>query len=303
LATTSERVHDRPRPLWDHVAELSQRLKVWVYSFSATTIFFLAFPADLSFLRNPLGAGYTYRPLIALILVDIRDWLLPPQYILIGGTVTTPLELILVGAVIFGFTASVPVLAYEIYKFVDPAIRPTEKQSVRPFVASFSLLFVAGALFAFFVLLPLIFFFSIPFFQATDIPSTIFADQFYYLVFFTLIASGLAFTLPVFFVLLVKLHVLGTATIVKNRKYVWAVTLVLTAIASPDGGPLADLALFVPIIGLLEASIRIAKRYEKDLPETKPAPNPLPVALRCGYCGGDMDPGGVFCGLCGRARV
>ena len=303
LATATEHGHDRPRPLWDHVDELSQRLKTWIYAFSAATIIFLAFPTDFAFIQNPFTGGYIYKPLIAAILVAIRTRLLPPQYTLIGGTVTTPLELILVGAVIFGFTASVPVLAYEIYRFVDPAIRPSEKQSVRPFVASFTVLFIGGALFAFFALLPLIFLFSIPFFQAIDIPTIIFADQFYYLVFFTLIVSGLAFTLPVLFVLLVKLHVLGTATLTKNRKYVWAVTLVLTAIASPDGGPLADIALFVPIIALLEGAIRVARRYENGN-STSPSTSPAALtALKCGFCGGNMDQGRVFCGLCGKSRI
>ncbi len=289
--------------MWDHIGELSERLKVWLYAFVASTLFFLAFPTDLSFLQDPLQKGYAYRSLISVLLVRIKQSLLPSQYQLIAGTVTTPLELILIGSVVFGFTVSVPVLAYEIYRFVDPAIKPSEKQSIRPFVLSFTLLFVVGAVFAFFVLLPIIFYFSIPFFQATDIPTIIFADQFYYLIFFTLLASGLAFTLPVFFVLLVKLRVLGTATLTKNRKYVWAVIIVLTAIASPDGGPLADIALFLPIIALLEGAIRIARRYEKNIPAEPPRPSVESLAARCGYCGGDMDPDGVFCGLCGRSRL
>ncbi len=303
MSVKTESEHDQPRPLWDHIGELSERLKKWLYAFSFATIFFLAFPTDFSFLQNPLQAGFSYKPLIAAILVGIRRSLLPSQYMLIGGTVTTPLELILVGAVVFGFAASIPVLAYEVYKFVDPAIRPSEKQSVRPFVLSFTALFVVGALFAFFVLLPIIFFFSIPFFQATDIPTLIFADQFYYLVFFTIIVSGLAFTLPVLFVLLVKLHVLGTKMLTKNRKYVWAITLVLTAIASPDGGPLADLALFIPIIGLLEGSIKVARRYEKDVPIVISDGQGNLSNTKCAYCGGDIDSGGTFCGLCGKSRT
>lgn len=303
MSKTGGQGPDQPRPLWDHVSELSQRIKKWLYAFAGATIFFLVFPTDFSFLGNPLQGAFGYRPLVAAILVGIRSRLLPPQYTLIGGTVTAPLELILLGAVVFGFAASVPVLAYEIYKFVDPAIRPSERQSIYPFVTSFSILFVVGALFAFFVLLPIIFFFSIPFFQATDIPTIIFADQFYYLVFFAMIVSGFAFTIPVFFVLLVKLHVLGTAVLTKNRKYLYAVTLVLTAIVSPDGGPLADVALFVPIIVLLEGSIRVARRYEKDRPPVPPEPQPEPLSPKCGYCSGDMDPGGVFCGLCGKSRV
>jgi sec-independent protein translocase protein TatC len=273
-------------------------VKIWIYSFVIATLFYLAVPSDLSFLQNPFQI---YHPIITAILAGIRTRLLPSQYILIGGTVTTPLELIVVGSAVFGFATSIPVLAYEMYKFVDPAIKASEKQSVYPFVAAFSILFLVGASFAFFVLLPFIFYFSLPFFQAVGISTFIFADQFYNLVFFVIVLSGFAFTIPVFFVLLVKLHVLGTKMLTKNRKYVWAATLVLTAIASPDGGPLADVALFVPIIILLEGAIWYAKRYEKGRvdDELKTAP----IETTCSFCEGDMDPGGVFCGRCGKARL
>ena len=285
-------------PLWDHISELSRRIKVWIYAFVISTLFFLIFPADpISFFQNPFQ---TYRPLITEVIKGIRERLLPPQYTLIGGTVTSPLEIIVVGAAVFGFATSVPILAYEIYKFVDPAIKPTERQSLYPFVAAFSILFISGALFAFFVLLPFVFLFSLPFFTAVGFSTFIYADDFFNLIFFVLVASGFAFTIPAIFVLLVKLHVMGTSALRKNRKYVWAITLIATALASPDGGPLADIALFVPMIILIEGAMWFAKRYEKDdvigvsskMGETK-----------CSYCGGQIDSGGIFCGLCGKARV
>ncbi len=284
-------------PLWDHIEELSRRIKTWVYVFFGATILFLVIPGDLSFLQNPFQL---YHPLITVILVWIRDRLLPTQYTLIGPTVTTPLEIIAVGAAVFGFLVSVPVLAYEIYKFVDPAIRPSERQSIYPFVTAFSILFLVGSLFAFFVLIPFVFFFSLPFFQWVGVATLIDADQFYNLVFFIILATGVAFTLPAVFVLLVKLHVVGTAVLRKNRKYVWAFTLIATALASPDGGPLADAALFLPMIILIEGAMWFAKRYEKD--DVAGARYSM-GGTKCSYCGGQMDPGGVFCGLCGKARI
>ncbi len=285
-------------PLWDHIAELSKRIKIWLYSLVIATFFFLAFPADpVSVFRNPLQL---YRPLIAAILLAIRTYLLPPQYTLIGGTVTTPLEVILVGAVVFGFAASVPVLAYEIYKFVDPAIKPGERGSIYPFVGAFSVLFLAGAFFGFFVLLPFVFYFSLFFFSIVGIATFIYANDFYNLIFFVMAASGLAFTIPVFLVLLVKLHVMSTKPLVKNRKYVWAATLILTAIASPDGGPLADVALFVPMIILIEGAIRYARRYEKETPLGMTAPS---IPSVCAYCGGPLETNRAFCRLCGKAAL
>ncbi len=285
-------------PLWDHISELSKRIKVWIYSFVIATLFFLVFPADpASLVQNPFQI---YRPLITAILLAIRNRLLPPQYTLIGGTVTAPLQIILVGAAVFGFAVSVPVLAYEIYKFVDPAIKPSERESIYPFVGAFSALFLVGALFAFFVLLPFIYFFSLPFFQAVGISTFIYAEDFYNLIFFVMVVAGFAFTIPVFFVLLVKLHVMGTGPLRKNRKYVYAITLILTAIASPDGGPLADVALFIPMIILIEGAIWYAKRYEKETPTGAT----LGIGVQnCSYCHGSMDPGGVFCGSCGKANL
>lgn len=285
-------------PLWDHISELSRRIKVWIYAFVISTLFFLIFPADpVSFFQNPFQ---TYRPLITEVIKGIRERLLPPQYTLIGGTVTSPLEIIVVGAAVFGFATSVPILAYEIYKFVDPAIKPTERQSLYPFVAAFSILFISGALFAFFVLLPFVFLFSLPFFNAVGFSTFIYADDFFNLIFFVLVASGFAFTIPAIFVLLVKLHVMGTSALRKNRKYVWAITLIATALASPDGGPLADIALFVPMIILIEGAMWFAKRYEKD---DVIGVSPKMGETKCSYCGGQIDPGGIFCGLCGKARV
>jgi sec-independent protein translocase protein TatC len=295
---SKEQSRDHALPLWEHITELSRRAKVWIYSFVIATLLYLVVPSDTSFLLNPFQG---YHPIITAILLAIKTRLLPPQYTLIGGTVTTPLEIILVGAAVFGFATSVPVLAYETYKFIDPAIKPSEKQSIYPFVAAFSILYLAGAAFAFFVLLPFVFFFSLPFFAGLGISPFIFADQFYNLIFFVIVASGFAFTIPVFFVLLVKLHVLGTTMLTKNRKYVWAAVLVLTAIASPDGGPLADVALFVPIIILLEGSIWYAKRYEKDRKDEPLESEASPT--KCTFCGGDMDSTSVYCGLCGKSRL
>jgi len=288
-------------PFWDHVYELTRRLKAWLYSFVIATVLFLVLPGDDAFLNMPFQV---YHPLITVILLDIRNRLLTSQYILIGGTVTAPYEVIGVGAAVFGFLASTPVLAYEVYKFVDPAIQPKERQSIYPFVMGFSILFVFGAAFAFFILIPFVFYFSIYFFGAIGTSPFLNVTDFYYLVFFIMAGSGLAFTIPIILVLLVKMHIMGTAGFRKNRKYVWGITLILTAAASPDGGPIADIALFIPMIILIEGAIWYAQRYEKEDKSRTTLEIHTDLSLtKCSFCGGPIDQGGVFCSLCGKARV
>ncbi len=287
-------------PLWDHVTELAKRLRIWIYTFALATIFFMVFPADLGFIQNPLGL---YKPIIAVIIQAIRNRLLPPStgIQLIAGSFTAPIELYVIASVVFGFVVSVPVLAYEIYEFVDPALKPNERGSMYPFVTGFSLLYLAGALFGFFILLPFIIVGSLFFLQLTGAAPLLNIDEFYNLVFFTVIISGFSFTFPVFLVLLVKFHIIGTSALTRNRKYTWAGLYILTAVITPDGGPLADLALFVPIIILFEGAIMVAKRYEKTHPMEEERPEP--AILRCSFCGGPIDPGGVFCGRCGKSRI
>ncbi len=278
--------------------ELAKVLRAWIYTFVAATIAFMVVPADLSFLRDPFAF---YRPLIATILLYIRSWLLPPEFQLIALSFTDPLELYVIASVVFGFAVSVPVLAYEIYRFVDPALKPSERATVYPFVVSFSLLFVTGSLFAFFVLLPFVMFGTILFFRLFGLPLLVGVLDFYNLVFFTVLITGVAFTLPVFLVLLVKFGITGTRLLTRDRKYVWVGVFILTAVITPDGGPLADAALFIPIILLLEGSILVAKRYEKRRPvQERPAELD---ALKCRFCGGPIDESGVFCGRCGRSRL
>ncbi len=283
---------------WDHINELIKRIKIWIYTLAIASLFFMVFPADISFLQNPFAF---YRPFIAVILEAIRIWLLPPTLKLIAGSFTAPIEIYVVASLFFGFLVSVPVLAYQIYRFVDPALSSTEKEAVFPFVTGFSLLFLFGTLFGFFILLPFVIVATLPFLNIVGAEPIIYVDDFYNLVFFTVILSGFAFTIPVFFVLLVKFHIMSTSVLTKNRKYLWAMTFILTAIITPDGGPLADLALFVPIMLLLEAAVIVSKRYERSrsLEELRPEP----IMSKCSYCDGSVDLGGVFCGRCGRSRL
>ena len=285
-------------PIWEHVNELAKLLRAWIYTFIIATILFMVLPADASFLKDPLSF---YKPLVSVIILYIKARLLPSNVQLIAGSFTGPIEIYVVASVVFGFIVSIPVLAYEVYRFIDPALRPSERRSVYPFVSASTLLFIAGAIFAFLILLPFIVLGTLIFLPYTGAAPLVNIEDFYALVFFTILTTGFAFTLPVFIVLLVRFGIIRTASITKRRLYLWVGTYILTAVITPDGGPIADLALFLPIILLLEGSLFIARRYERHLPpmeEKEETKDP-----ECKYCGGPFDPTGVFCARCGKSRL
>jgi sec-independent protein translocase protein TatC len=284
-------------PFWEHANELAKRLKVILYVLVVSTIFFMVVPSDpVKFVSSPFEF---YDPLVALVLRLIRAQMLPPNVQLIGYELTVPLELYLIASFVFGFAVAIPVLAYEIYRFVDPALYPHERQAVYPFVVSFSVLFVVGAVFGYKILTPFMIWALFPFFTAVGAERIISIMDFYNMVFVSTVLSGLIFTWPVFFVLLVRFGVVQTSMISKNRKYVYAGMYILAAFLTPDGGPLGDLLLFLPMLALTEMAVFIARRYEKPKP-IGAAPVTTP---RCKFCAAEIEPGRAFCDSCGRAQL
>jgi sec-independent protein translocase protein TatC len=289
--------NDTTMPFWGHVNELAKRLKVVLYVLVVSTVLFMVLPSNLSFLSNPLQF---YDPLVALVLRQIRAQILPPNVTLIGYELTVPLELYMIASFVMGFAVSIPVIAYEIYKFIDPALYPHERRAVYPFVLSFTALFIVGAVFGYVILMPFMIWGLFPFFTAMGAARIISIMDFYSMVFISAVLSGIIFTWPVFFILLVRFGILRTSMITSNRRYVYAAMYIITAFVTPDGGPLADVMLFIPMAALTELAVFFGKRYEKSRPATE---IPTRAVNRCKFCSAELERGKPFCDSCGKAQL
>ena len=299
--TLKERSDERVGTIWDHITELSVRLRVILYAIVISTTFFMVFPAKASFLQNPLAF---YDPIVALVLQYVIKQALPPGIQLIAGQFTAPLAIYFIASIILGVSVSSPVIAYEVYGYVAPALYPHEKRAVYPFLASFTILFVIGAVFGYRILTPFILWAMIPFFTLTGSLPIINVMDFYNLVFITTLVSGFSFTMPVFFVLLVRFGVLRTSSVTTRRRYVYAALYIVTAIITPDGGPIADIALFVPMAILLELAVFFGRKYEKEGQGrvVMRQENQKLVYVKCRFCG-NLLTSDVFCPACGKSRI
>ena len=79
-----------------------------------------------------------------------------------------PITLYAYAAVVFAVGITLPVFAYEAYKFIDPALYPHERKAIFPFVSIVTVLFVFGAIFGFFFLAPSFIQGFIPFYTAVN---------------------------------------------------------------------------------------------------------------------------------------
>ena len=260
----------------------------------------MTFPANASFLQNPLAF---YEPVIALVLQQVVKDVLPKGVTLIAGEITAPLEIYMVGSFVLGVAATTPIIAYEIYRYVDPALYPEERGAITPFITSFTVLFLIGAVFGYKILAPFMVWAMIPFFAIAGATPFVYAMDFYQLVFMTTLATGFAFTMPVFFVLLVKFGILKTSYITTRRRYIYAALYVITAVITPDGGPLGDIALFVPMIVLLELAVLFGKRYEKNRPEEFRPLRAKPAFTKCRFCGALLTSSSSFCPSCSKSQI
>jgi len=290
----------RTGTIFEHLHELAARLKIVLYSLFVATTFFMVFPANSSFLENPFAF---YDPLIALVLRQVVKDVLPGGIQLIAGEFTAPLEIYLIASVLLGVAVSTPVIAYELYKYIDPALYPEERRAVYPFVGSFSVLFLIGAVFGYKILAPFMLWAMLPFFRLTSAVPIIYVMDFYSLVFITTLTAGFSFTLPVFFVLLVRFGIIKTSYVTTRRRYIYAALYIITAVVTPDGGPIADIALFVPMAILLEIAVFFGKRYEKRGQVHYRPSMDKPAYVKCKFCGALLSNPSGFCPSCYKAQV
>ncbi len=287
--------NNAPDNFWAHVDELTKRLKVVLATLIISTVAMLFLPANFDFLQDVNN----YQPWVSVFLRTIRERVLSPDIKLIALSFTDPIELYVIAAFVFSLTITLPVFAYEVYKFVDPALYPHEKEEMYPFVATVTVLFIVGAVFGYFVLFPFFIVSMLPFFQAVGAELIFSLMDFYNILFFTIISTGLIFTIPAFFVLLVKYGILHTDIFRRNRKYVYVALVVLAMFISPGASPQGNLFLFLPLALLFETGIFFGRRYEK---QGKVKHLNLFSANKCKFCGEELSDTSPFCPKCHRSH-
>ena len=284
----------------EHLIELKNRVKVILITVGILTLAMMVVPAEIKFDIEFLMA---YKPLISLILDIIRGQVMPEGMRLIGLTITSPLEIYFIASLTFGLIFASPVIAYEIYMYVDPALYPHERKLIYPFMSAFIILFIAGALFGYFLITPFTFRAMLIFFSLTGAEPVIHVIDFYNTIFIIVIATGAVFTVPAVLVLLVRVGIIGTDIITRNRKYIYGVAYIVAAIITPDGGMFTNFFLLAVFIVLIEGAVIVAKRYEKrrvEAEETIQSEQELQIG-RCRFCGAELH-GQIFCPSCGRAQ-
>ncbi|EAJ0335654.1 twin-arginine translocase subunit TatC [Campylobacter lari] len=165
------------------------------------------------------------------------------------------------------FLISLPVIFWQFWKFVAPGLYDNEKRLVVPFVSFASIMFALGALFCYYIVIPLAFKFLIDFgVQTQDFKPLISIGL--YVGFFTklVIAFGLAFEMPVITFFFAKLGLIDDAFLKKHFRVSVLVIFVFSAMMTPPD-VISQFLMAVPLCGLYGISIYIAKKVNPSQKE------------------------------------
>ncbi|MDQ7096899.1 twin-arginine translocase subunit TatC [Desulfosporosinus sp. PR] len=186
---------------------------------------------------------------------------------------TTPMEPMLVKLKVslsIGVTLALPVILWQIWGFVLPALKQNEKKYLYMIVPSSVLLFLSGAALCFYVVLPMGIKFLL-YAGGGTVQSTPFVTKTSYLGFLItfLLTFGLVFQLPIVLLILIRIGVLSPKTLAKKRRWAILIIVILAAIVSPTPDLFTQFLMAGPMYFLFEISIwlgyLVERKREKQL--------------------------------------
>ncbi len=160
---------------------------------------------------------------------------------------------------------ALPVILYQIYAFLLPAFSPTERRVALPMLLLVPVLFIAGVVFCYFVVLEPALSFLLNF-NADDFNTQVRARDYYSFITMLMLAMGLGFQIPVGVLVACKLGVTSPEKLRKNRRYAIVVIAVVASLL-PTLDPLTLILEMVPLIFLYELSIWLASVFGRPAPE------------------------------------
>ncbi|MCQ2158558.1 MAG: twin-arginine translocase subunit TatC [Bacteroidales bacterium] len=152
-----------------------------------------------------------------------------------------------------------PYILWEVWRFVAPALYPSEKKGVKAAFTGVGGLFYLGCALGYFIIFPITFRFLAGYHIGTGILTQISLNSYISTFLSIIFVMGLVFELPVLAFLLSSLGVLHKPCLKKYRRYAIVILLIVAALITPTGDPFTLMVVTIPLYLLYEVSILIVK--------------------------------------------
>lgn len=164
-------------------------------------------------------------------------------------------------SVISGFVVSAPFLLLQIWLFVSPGLTKSEKSTIAVSLFIGGFFFIAGVVFSYLVILPIMLQFFMGF-QIEQIEEMISFSNYLSFVINTLLSFGIIFEIPILMVILTKFHILKVSFLKKNRKYAILIIFIVAAVLTPPE-VITQIMMAGPMLLLFETGIILSSIVEK----------------------------------------
>ena len=244
---------------WDHLEDLRKCIFriLGVFASAVVVLFFfknflfyqliLAPSKSDFFLYQLLGADFS------MTLVNIE----------VAAQFLIHIRITLICALIVTF----PVIIYQLWRFIAPALYENEKRTVKGAFAFASVLFYVGVAVGYALVFPLMLNFFSGYQVSPDIPNTFSLTSYISLFTSLVLTFGIVFEFPTVVAVLSSMGMLTKEGLSSYRKHAICVVLVLAAVITPSGDPFSLMVVSVPLYLLYEFSILICRKRVQSVEE------------------------------------
>lgn len=166
-----------------------------------------------------------------------------------------------------GFIAAFPVIIWQVWRFIVPALYPHERRFLIVLVPVSILLFALGVIFAYYTIFPVMLTFLLKI--SGELQPMITISQYVSFCVTFLIPFGIMFDMPVFSMFLTRMGIITPQFLSRNRKYALLVCFIVGAVLTPSPDPVSQCLMALPMYILYEVSILVSRvtRAKKEARE------------------------------------
>ncbi|MEM1649951.1 MAG: twin-arginine translocase subunit TatC [Sulfolobales archaeon] len=262
----SEEVEEKRAPLMEHFQELGVRIKrIIVFYVIVSAILFtplniftihsdfnlgsnVSFDDFLRFLVNTINtfSGVGYDSLTTRFIKFSREYLLPPEAILIAGGSTTPLFVIIRVAMILALLISAPYIAYEILAFIWPALYKHEKKIFKKYAILTALYLAGGVLAGYFIVAKVVIRVGLIWAESVGAQFYITLSSFIDEIFNSILGSLIIFLIPLAMIIAVELGFITPGEgFMRDRKILYVIIWIVLVFFLPDVTAIVLFLLFI----------------------------------------------------------
>lgn len=254
-------------PLTEHLSDLRKRITISLIALLIA--FVIAFNYSEEIFRSimfPLKYNLSFsvkNPFISIIPQEKLSQTTKLVFLAPAEAFWMSMKVSFVAALVL----ALPVIFYQLWKFISPGLLAKEKKYVLPFVISATGLFIAGALFCFFMVLPFAMGFLLTYKLGDVLMPMLSVGQYVDFCLKFILAFGAVFELPIVIIFLTRMGIVTTKTLAKNRKYAVLVAFILAAVLTPTPDVFNQTLMAIPIIVLYEVGILVSRIFVRKRAE------------------------------------